>query len=112
MPFPTLICNHLRFYSTSSPIKLYDSYEKITSEVINHLLRNQQVSITQKELDELKAIPDVKFSLPFNYDTFHAFIALVGRQRSSKSGVYMFIHKVSGRKYVGSSKNLSYRLFS
>jgi excinuclease UvrABC nuclease subunit len=50
--------------------------------------------------------------LTFNDETFRAFIALVGRQRSQKSGVYVFTHKATGSKYVGSSNNLSYRLFT
>jgi|tagenome__1003787_1003787.scaffolds.fasta_scaffold19012813_1 hypothetical protein len=41
-----------------------------------------------------------------------AFIALVGRQRSQKSGVYVFTHLESGSKYVSSNNNLSYRLFN
>jgi hypothetical protein len=78
-----------------------------TSDAINGLLLNQQVSITQEELDKLKAISGVKFDLPLNDETFRAFIALVGRQRSQKSGVYVFTYKATGSKYVGSSNNLS-----
>lgn len=32
-------------------IRLYDEYNNITSEILNKLLANQQVSITQLELD-------------------------------------------------------------
>jgi hypothetical protein len=110
--YPVSICNPQRFYETSSPIQLFDSYNEITSEVINKMLANQQVSITLEELDKLKGIPGVKFDLPLNDETTRAFIALVGRQRSQKSGVYIFTHLESGSKYVGSSNNLSYRLFS
>nr|YP_009364305.1 GIY-YIG endonuclease [Ophiocordyceps sinensis]ARF03428.1 GIY-YIG endonuclease [Ophiocordyceps sinensis]QDH07194.1 GIY-YIG endonuclease [Ophiocordyceps sinensis] len=50
-----------RYYSN---IKLYDQYSYITSEILNKLLANQQVSISQVELDRLKTIPGVKFDLP------------------------------------------------
>jgi hypothetical protein len=110
--FPVSICNRQRLYGTYSPFQLFDNYEEITSEVINKILVNQQVFITQEELDKLKGIPGVKFDLPLNDETTRAFIDLVGRQRSQKSGVYVFTHLESGSKYVGSSNNLSYRLFN
>lgn len=109
------MCNSQRFYSTSSssPIKLYDNFEFITSEVLNRLLINQQVSITQKEIEKLKAIPGVKFDLPLTNETYHAFIGLVGKPKakvSRRPGVYIFTHKETGSKYVGSSNSLSRRL--
>jgi len=85
----------------------------INSEVINKLLVNQQVSISQEELYKLIAIPGVKFELPLNDDTLRAFISLVGRSNSrvNRSGVYIFSRLASGRKYVGSSNSLARRLF-
>ena len=102
-----------RFYSTSSPINLYDNYENITSEVINKLLINQQVSISQAELDKLKSIPGVKFDLPLNDETFRAFIGLLGRSNSrvNRAGIYIFTHLESSKKYIGSSNSLARRLF-
>jgi len=97
-----------RCFSTT---KIYHKNHKITSEVINNLLVNQGVSISQEDLDKLKSIPGVKFDLPLNDETFTAFINLVGRQRSQKKGIYIFTHLASGSKYVGSSGNLSYRIF-
>lgn len=101
----------VRYYSSSRQIT-YDNYEDITSEVLNTLLANQQVSITQKDLDRLKAIPGVKFDLPFNDETFSSFTALVGKPntRGLRAGVYIFTHKATGNKYVGSSNSLSRRL--
>lgn len=98
-----------RYYSN---IKFYDDYSNITSETLNKLLVNQQVSITQVEQDKLKNIPGVKFDLPFNDQTYPSFVGLVGRPktRGLKAGVYIFTHKVTGRKYVGSSNSLSRRL--
>lgn len=96
----------------NTSITVYDDFNKITSEVINKLLMSQKVSITQSELDKLKTIPGVKFDLPFNDETYSIFVSLVGtpRTRLRKPGVYIFTHKATGRKYVGSSNSLSRRL--
>ena len=98
-----------RFYSS---VNLYESYDDITSETLNILLANQGVSITQAKLDKLKNIPSVKFNLPLNDQTIRALIGLIGRPktRGLKAGVYIFTHKPTGRKYVGSSNSLSRRL--
>lgn len=98
-----------RFYSS---VNLHESYDDITSETLNILLANQGVSITQAKLDKLKNIPGVKFNLPFNDQTIHALIGLIGRPktRGLKAGVYIFTHNPTGRKYVGSSNSLSRRL--
>ena len=66
--FRVSICNRQRHYGTCSPFQLFENYE-ITSEVINETLANQQVSITQEELDKLKSILGVKFDLPLNDET-------------------------------------------
>ena len=72
-------------------MKLYDNYQDITSEIINNLLVNQDVSITEEELEKLKAIPGVKFDLPLSDETYRAFIGLVGRPKTRirKPGVYI-----------------------
>lgn len=76
------------------------------------MLVNQQVSITQKDLDRLKAIPGVIFDLPINDQTSPSYTGLVGKPktRGLKAGVYIFTHKKTGSKYVGSSNSLSRRL--
>ena len=97
---------------TSSEL-LFSNYKFITNEVINKLLINQEVSITQEELEKLKAIPSVKFDLPITDETYPAFIGLVGKPKTKsfrKAGVYNFSHKETGNKYVGSSNSLSRRL--
>lgn len=92
--------------------KLYDIYQDITFEVINNLLVNQGVSITPEILEKIKSIPSVKFYLPISDQIYPSLAALVGRPQPKgwKSGVYVFTHKPSGSKYVGSSNNLSRRL--
>lgn len=73
---------------------------------------NQNVSISEGELDILKNIPGVKFDLPLTDQTYPALTALVGKFGSKvrKPGIYIFTHKVSGKKYVGSSNSLARRL--
>ena len=64
--------NGCRFYSGNN-------HNRITSEVINKVLANQGVSITQKELDVLLNIKGVTFDLPFDSQTFPALFGLVGK---------------------------------
>lgn len=82
-----------------------------TSEVINSVLLNQKVYITQQELDELLSLPSVKFDLPITDQTYPALLGLIGKQGSkrSKPGVYIFSHNYSDKKYVGSSNDLARR---
>jgi len=94
-----------RFYSGNN-------HSHITSEVINKVLANQGVSITQKKLNILLNIKGVTFDLPFDSQTFPALFGLVGKpiSRRPKAGIYIFTHLATGRKYVGSSNSLSRRL--
>lgn len=93
-------------------LTLYDNYADITSEVINNLLIKQQVSITQVELERLKKIPGIKYSLPLDAKSYPSFVNLVGtsQTRGLKVGVYVFTHLATGSLYVGSSNSLSRRL--
>ena len=91
---------------------LYYNYEDITVEVLNKVVSNQKVLITESELERLKKIPGVKFDLPLNDETYPSFETLVGKPnaRGYKSGIYIFTHLPTGSKYVGSSNSLSRRL--
>jgi len=82
-----------------------------TSEVINSLLLNQKISISQKDLDELLSLPKVNFDLPVSDQTYPALLGLIGKPGSkrNKAGVYIFSHKYSNKKYVGSSNDLGRR---
>jgi hypothetical protein len=79
-----------------------------SSEVINSVLLNQKVAISQKELDDLLSLPNVKFELPFTDETHSSYLALLRKPHSKRSntGVYIFTHKLTGDKYVGSSNDL------
>jgi len=65
----------------------------ITSKVINSLLLNQNVSITQQQLYELISLPSVKFDLPITDQTYPALLGLIGKTNSkrSKPGIYIFL---------------------
>lgn len=82
-----------------------------TSEIVNSVLLNQNISITSKELNDLLSLPWVNFDLPITDQTYPALLGLIGKPNSkrSKAGVYIFSHKNSGKKYVGSSNDLARR---
>jgi len=65
----------------------------------------------KKELDELLNLPSVKFDLPITDETYPLLLALIGKPQSrrSKTGVYIFTHKLTNNKYVGSSNDLTRR---
>jgi hypothetical protein len=65
-----------------SSVTLYNNFTEITVEVLNKLLANQQVSITQPELEQLIKIPGVKFDLPLNDQTYPSFEGLVGKPKT------------------------------
>jgi hypothetical protein len=90
----------------NSPEKLalehIESGNPTTSEVINSLLFNPNISIRQEELNKLLEIPSVKFKLPFSDQTYPALATLVGKPQSRRfSNIYIFTHIPSGMKYVG-----------
>ena len=88
-----------------------NTHSRITSEVINKVLANKGVSITQKELDRLLNIKCVTFDLPFDSKTYPALFGLIGKPKSRRqTGIYIFTHLATGSKYVGSSNSLSRRL--
>lgn len=92
-------------------LKHINSGNLTTSEVINSVLLNQNISITPKELDELLSLPRVSFDLPVTDQTYPALLGLIGKPGSkrSKAGIYIFSHKHSNKKYVGSSNDLARR---
>lgn len=75
-------------------------------------MANQNVSITATELEKIKNIPGVRFDLPLNDQTYPSFEGLVGKPKARKwkSGIYIFTHLPTGKKYIGSSNSLSRRL--
>lgn len=76
-----------------------------TAAVLNELLINQNVSITQDELDKLINLSFVEFKLPIQSESYYQFMSLIGKRnsRGSYCGVYIFIHNKPQEMYVGSS---------
>jgi hypothetical protein len=75
-------CTGIRYYSTSTRQITFDNYKDITSEVLNNLLSNQEVTITEEKLTKLKNIPGVRFDLPFTDQTYSSYVSLVGKPKS------------------------------
>lgn len=88
------------------------SKKPTTCEVINSLLLNQEVSISEADLNKLLRISYVEFKLPLSANSYLAYVNLVGKpgSRGKFAGVYVFTHIETGQKYVGSSNMLGRRL--
>lgn len=69
-------------------------------------------SISQNELDSIITLKSEKFSLPLEGEDLVKINKLLGGPHTKirKAGVYIFTHKTTGHKYVGSSNSLSRRL--
>lgn len=92
-------------------IKYIKGNEPITAAKINNVLTN--VSITQDILDEILSKPRINFEILnvdiINSDEFKKSVGTI-RNEGYLAGVYIWTHKVSGAKYVGSSSSLARRL--
>lgn len=86
-----------------------------TSSVINKILINQNLSVTASKLDKLLKVKGKKVDLssfPFlKKETKDLLAELAGKSKyKGYFGVYIFIHKETNSKYVGSSNLLRRRL--
>lgn len=101
----------IEYRPNSLALEHINSGNLTTSEVINSVLLNQKVSISQEKLDVLLSLPSVNFDLPITDQTYPALLALIGKPGSKRSnaGIYLFSHKHSDKKYVGSSNDLARR---
>jgi hypothetical protein len=118
-----LIASSGRYFSTSTaradkhnPESLaldhINSGAVTTSSVINNILLNQNLSVTDSKLDELLKVKGVELDLPICTPQNNNLLSdLAGKsQYKGFFGVYMFIHKMTGDKYVGSSNLLRRRM--
>ena len=80
--------------------------------VINKTLLNQNLSVTKSKLEELLKVKGVEINLPVNSkEDKNLLDQLTGKSKyKGFFGVYIFIHKITGQKYVGSSNLLRRRL--
>ena len=89
-----------------------NSGKPTTSSVINKVLLNQNLSVTDSKLEELLKVKGIEIDLPISTPENHQLLdQLTGKSKyKGFSGVYIFIHKDSGQKYVGSSNLLRRRM--
>ena len=99
-------------YLESGSIVHINSEESATHLVINKILLNQNLSVTQSKLVELLKVKGVEINLPVVTPEDKTLLAeLTGKsQYKGFFGVYIFIHKNTGKKYVGSSNLLRRRM--
>lgn len=87
--------NKIEYRPNSLALEHINSCNPTTSEVINSMLLNQKVSISQKELDALLSLPrlgrfqpqasgsSVNFYLPITDQTYPSLLGLIGKPGSS-----------------------------
>lgn len=83
-----------------------------TSSVINKILSNQNLKVSDSKLEELLKIKGVEVEIPINTPENKKFFEeLTGKSKyKGLFGVYIFIHKNTEQKYVGSSNLLKRRM--
>jgi hypothetical protein len=89
-----------------------NSEKPTTSSTINKIILNQNLSVTDPKLEKLLKVKGVEWDLPISTPENHQLLAeLTGKSKyKGFSGVYIFIHKNTGHKYVGSSNLLRRRM--
>lgn len=90
-----------------------NSGKPTTSSVINKILLNQNISVSDFKLKELLKVKSVEIDLPIGSTTEGKNILFEFTGKSKYKGffgVYIFIHKNTGNKYVGSSNLLRRRI--
>jgi hypothetical protein len=89
-----------------------NSGKPTTSSVINKVLLNQNLSVTDSKLEELLKVKGIEMDLPISTSENHQLLDQLAGKSKYKGffGVYIFMHKDSGHKYVGSSNLLRRRM--
>lgn len=89
-----------------------NSGKPTTSSIINKILSNQNLLVTDSKLKELLKVKGVEIDLPISTPENNKLLDnLTGKSKyKGFFGVYVFIHKKTGQKYVGSSNLLRRRM--
>lgn len=100
------------YSSESLALKHINSEKPTTSLIINNILLNQNLSVTDSKLEELLKVKGVELDLPISTAENKQLLAeLTGKSKyKGFSGVYIFLNKNTGHKYVGSSYLLRRRM--
>lgn len=110
-----------RFFSSVRPLvnnpeslalEHINSGKSPTSSIINKIFVNQNLLVTDSKLEELLKVQGVELDLPISTPKNNKLLGeLTGISKyKGFSGVYIFIHKNTGHKYVGSSNLLRRRM--
>ncbi|KAG0122703.1 GIY endonuclease, partial [Tuber indicum] len=110
--FITSTFRHSENNPESLALEHINSGMPITHSVINKILLNQDLSITNNKLEELLKVKGVEIDLPVVTPEDKKLLAKLTGISKYKGffGVYLFIHKNTGQKYVGSSNLLRRRM--
>jgi hypothetical protein len=89
-----------------------NSGKPTTSTIINKILSNQNIIVTDLKLKELLKVKGIEIDLPITTPKNNKLLEnLTGKSKyKGFFGVYMFIHKNTAQKYVGSSNLLRRRM--
>ena len=89
-----------------------NSEKPTTSSIISKILSNQNLLVNDSKLEELLKIKGVELNLPVSTLEDNKLLdELTGKSKyKGFSGVYIFVHKNTNQKYVGSSNLLRRRM--
>jgi hypothetical protein len=101
-----------QYKSESLALDHINSGTATTYSIINKILLNQNLSVTEAKLEELLEVKGVEIDIPISNPKDNQLLdELTGKSKyKGFFGVYIFIHKNTGQKYVGSSNLLRRRM--
>ena len=110
--FSTSIVSLINIKPESLALEHINSGVKTTSSIINKILLNQNLSVTDTKLENLLKVKGVEINIPIsNAKDIKNLEELTGKSKyKGFFGVYIFIHKFTNQKYVGSSNLLRRRM--
>lgn len=104
------------YYPESYALEHINSGKPTSSSIINKILLNQNLSVTDSKLEELLKVKGVELDIPIGTylsdpvnNKLLAELTGISKYKGF-FGVYIFIHKNTGHKYVGSSNLLRRRM--
>jgi GIY-YIG catalytic domain-containing protein len=110
--FSTVRNSFINIKPESLALEHINSGVKTTSSIINKILLNQNLSVTDAKLENLLKVKGVEINIPIsNAKDMKILEELTGKSKyKGFFGVYIFIHKFTNQKYVGSSNLLRRRM--